>query len=103
MNKKHFFSVVAAAAIIIWTPSAFTQTLEEVVVTAQIREQSLQDVPISVSAIAGEDIADRSVDNLQSLSASVPNFMVVETQIDTSISIRELDQGRIKALNNLFH
>ena len=77
MNKKRFFSVVAAAAIIIWTPSAFTQTLEEVVVTAQIREQSLQDVPISVSAIAGEDIADRSVDNLQSLSASVPNFMVV--------------------------
>ena len=34
------------------------QVLEEVVVTAQIREQSLQDVPISVSAIAGEDIDD---------------------------------------------
>ena len=92
MNKKHFFSVVVATAIIILAPSAFTQTLEEVVVTAQIREQSLQDVPISVSAIAGEDIADRSVDNLQSLSASVPNFMVVETQIDTSISILSLIQ-----------
>ena len=88
--------MVAAAAIIIWTPSAFTQTLEEVVVTAQIREQSLQDVPISVSAIAGEDIADRSVDNLQSLSASVPNFMVVETQIDTSISIRGVRSGANK-------
>ena len=76
------------AILLISAPSAFTQVLEEVVVTAQIREQSLQDVPISVSAIAGEDIDDRSIDSLQTLSASVPNFMVVETQIDTSISIR---------------
>jgi outer membrane receptor protein involved in Fe transport len=83
---------------LLWAPLAFTQVLEEVVVTAQIREQSLQDVPISVSAIAGEDIADRSVDNLQSLSASVPNFMVVETQIDTSISIRGVRSGANKVL-----
>ncbi|MDG2347215.1 MAG: TonB-dependent receptor, partial [SAR86 cluster bacterium] len=79
MFKKYLLNTVFAAGILISSPFAFTQVLEEVVVTAQIREQSLQDVPISVSAISGEDIADRSVDNLQSLSASVPNFMVVET------------------------
>ena len=84
------------AAIFIMSPTLMAQTLEEVVVTAQIREQSLQDVPISISAISGEDIADRSVDSLQSLSASVPNFMVVETQIDTSISIRGVRSGANK-------
>ena len=84
------------AAVLIMSPTLMAQTLEEVVVTAQIREQSLQDVPISISAISGEDIADRSVDNLQSLSASVPNFMVVETQIDTSISIRGVRSGANK-------
>ena len=84
------------AAVLIMSPMLMAQTLEEVVVTAQIREQSLQDVPISISAISGEDIADRSVDNLQSLSASVPNFMVVETQIDTSISIRGVRSGANK-------
>ena len=96
MFIKRFFNLLFAAVLFTWAPLAFTQTLEEVVVTAQIREQSLQDVPISVSAIAGEDIADRSVDNLQSLSASVPNFMVVETQIDTSISIRGVRSGANK-------
>jgi iron complex outermembrane receptor protein len=75
MFTKRFVNAVFAVILFGWAPLAFTQVLEEVVVTAQIREQSLQDVPISVSAISGEDIADRSVDNLQSLSASVPNFM----------------------------
>ena len=96
MFTKRFVNAVFAVILFGWAPLAFTQVLEEVVVTAQIREQSLQDVPISVSAISGEDIADRSVDNLQSLSASVPNFMVVETQIDTSISIRGVRSGANK-------
>jgi outer membrane receptor protein involved in Fe transport len=93
MNSSRLLSAVLAATLLISAPSAFTQVLEEVVVTAQIREQSLQDVPISVSAIAGRDIDNRSIDSLQTLSASVPNFMVVETQIDTSISIRGVRSG----------
>ena len=100
MNNSRILNVVFISALLISTPSAFTQVLEEVVVTAQIREQSLQDVPISVSAVSGEDIADRSVDNLQSLSASVPNFMVVETQIDTSISIRGVRSGANQGLTH---
>ena len=96
MITRRILNAVFATVMLTLAPLAFTQVLEEVVVTAQIREQSLQDVPISVSAIAGEDIADRSVDNLQSLSASVPNFMVVETQIDTSISIRGVRSGANK-------
>ena len=96
MFKSSHINAAIVAILLITSPSASSQVLEEVVVTAQIREQSLQDVPISVSAVSGEDIADRSVDNLQSLSASVPNFMVVETQIDTSISIRGVRSGANK-------
>ena len=92
INRKGIAVAISALA---FSATTFAQ-LEEVLVSAQKREQSLQDVPISVSAIAGEDIADRSVDNLQSLSASVPNFMVVETQIDTSISIRGVRSGANK-------
>ena len=96
MNSKKITNMALTAIILMSSSSAYTQTLEEVIVTAQIREQSLQDVPISVSAIDGEVIEDRSVDNLQSLSASIPNFMVVETQIDTSISIRGVRSGANK-------
>ena len=96
MKNSRLLSAVLIAALLISTPNAFTQVLEEVVVTAQIREQSLQDVPISVSAVAGEDIEDRSIDNLTSLSASIPNFTVAESQIDTSISIRGVRSGSNK-------
>ena len=91
------FSLLAFLPIVGMLPmNAEAQALEEVVVTAQIREQSLQDVPISVTAIDGEVIEDRSVDNLSSLSASVPNFYVAETQIDTTISIRGVRSGANK-------
>lgn len=96
MFKTNIISMAFVTAILIASPVGFTQTLEEVVVTAQIREQSLQDVPISVTAIDGEVIEDRSVDNLSSLSASVPNFYVAETQIDTTISIRGVRSGANK-------
>ena len=96
MLNKYLPNMALAAMLFIASPIAFTQTLEEVIVTAQMREQSLQDVPISVSAIDGETISNRSIDNLSSLSASVPNFMVVETQIDTSISIRGVRSGANK-------
>ena len=91
------FSLLAFLPIVGMLPmNAEAQALEEVVVTAQIREQSLQDVPISVTAIDGEVIEDRSVDSLSSLSASVPNFYVAETQIDTTISIRGVRSGANK-------
>ena len=96
MLNKYLPNMALAVMLFIASPIAFTQTLEEVIVTAQMREQSLQDVPISVSAIDGETISNRSIDNLSSLSTSVPNFMVVETQIDTSISIRGVRSGANK-------
>ena len=40
-------------------------TLEEVVVTAQKRVESLQDVPISLSAMSGERMAEANIINLE--------------------------------------
>lgn len=45
----------------------------EIVVTAQFREQNLQDVPISISAVTAEQLAQRSVGNLTDVARSVPN------------------------------
>ncbi len=50
--------------------------LEEVVVTAQKRAQSLQDVPISVVAFDSEKLAARGIDELTDISASIPSLVV---------------------------
>lgn len=43
-----------AVAMAVGTVDAKAQALEEVIVTAQKREQSLQDVPIAVAAFSNE-------------------------------------------------
>ncbi|WP_313807886.1 TonB-dependent receptor [Sphingobium sp.] len=48
----------------------------DIVVTAQRREQRLQDVPISVSALSADTAAARGVDGTATLQAAVPNLIV---------------------------
>jgi iron complex outermembrane recepter protein len=48
-------------------------TVEEVIVTAQKREQNVQEVPISVSAFTADMLAERAVASVSALSAIAPN------------------------------
>ena len=50
--------------------------LEEVIVTAQKRQQTLQDVPISVSAFSNEMLQTMGIDELEDLGANVPNLFL---------------------------
>ncbi len=55
--------------------TAFTQsTIEEVIVTAQRTEQSLQDVPIAVSAFTEEVLGDRQIEYASDLQLQVPGL-----------------------------
>jgi len=51
-----------------------TTLIEELVVTAQRREQSIQDVPISVSVVTEKFIAENDIRSLQDLNGTVPGF-----------------------------
>lgn len=63
--------------------------VEELIVTAQKREQRLLDVPISVSAFSGRQMAEAGITDLQSLSFAVPGLLVAETGANQRrISIR---------------
>ncbi|WP_354694308.1 TonB-dependent receptor [Elongatibacter sediminis] len=55
-------------------PLAQAQVLEEVVVTAQKREQSLQDVGVSVTAFSGEQIKDLGFTNSVDVIAQTPGL-----------------------------
>lgn len=64
--------------------------LEEVVVTAQKREQSLQDVPIAVSALTGQSIAAAEIRDIRSLQLLSPSVNVTQSAAayQTAINIR---------------
>ena len=52
--------------------------LEEIIVTSQKREQSLEDVPASVSAISGDSVRDYlgSAENIRALAGRVPSLQI---------------------------
>lgn len=67
--------------------------LEEVLVTATLRTESLQDVPVSVSAVSGEKMQEAGIDKIEDLQAYVPNLSMSETGIGTNIYIRGIGSG----------
>lgn len=58
--------------------AAETAEPEEIIVTAQKREETLFDVPLSVTAVTGQDIAQRGSRDLQDLQYSVPGLSISE-------------------------
>lgn len=67
--------------------------LEEIIVTAQHREQSLKDVPISVAVISGDFMKEHSIQRMADLQFSVPNFTMAESGIGTNVFIRAIGSG----------
>jgi iron complex outermembrane receptor protein len=64
--------------------------LDEIVVTAQKRSESVQDVPLSISAIGGQALADRQIVDLASLSEAIPNISFGQEFGQARIAIRGL-------------
>lgn len=50
--------------------------LEEVVVTARRREESLQDIPLSITALNGEQLEQKNINNLENLNTAIPNIAI---------------------------
>ena len=54
--------------------------IEEVIVTAQKREQSLQDVPLSVQALGADQLKQNSVNTLSDISSLTPGLSIGGSQ-----------------------
>jgi iron complex outermembrane receptor protein len=52
------------------------ETAGEIVVTARRREESLQDVPISVTAIGGAELELRNIGNISDINTFLPNVSI---------------------------
>ena len=74
---RKLISTIVGMTMVIVCGTVFAQgsgVLEEVVVTAQKREESLQDVPISITVFSEENFNRRQVDMIGELANIVPSF-----------------------------
>ena len=79
--KKSLILSVSAIGIIVGAEPAFAQIQDdEVIVTATRRAESIQDIPIAVTAILPEDLEKQGVVNVQNLGSVAPSFAVSNAQ-----------------------
>jgi len=96
--KSFKYSAIAAAVLVSSISQAEKLTLEEVVVTAQKRTESMQDVPVSVSALTGDDLSNTGFRDVGDIAAQVPSLMVTTnaSPLNTSFRIRRIgNEGNI--------
>lgn len=78
MNKYERVKYGGLATLLFAAPSihlaAQTNPLEEVVVTAQKRAQSAQDVPIAITALGEQQLEDSGFDNISDLATMGPSM-----------------------------
>ncbi len=67
---------ILVCCLVLFPVAGISQVLEEIIVTAQKREQSLQDVGISVTAFSGEQLKELGLTSTQQLHEQVPGLMV---------------------------
>ena len=103
-----FKQIVLASFIGSLGVSLVAQEVEEVVVTAEKRSESLQDISQAVTALTESDIEEKNITSFVDLSAIVPGVTVAKNEgYKTIISIRgvgnETNQNAIAAPSVAFH
>ena len=67
--------------------------LEVIEVTATKRVESIQDVPMSITAINGSTIEEAGIKDLSEMSAYIPNLSISEGAVNTNIYMRGVGSG----------
>src|SRR2546421_122537 len=93
---RFYVAILAAAALASFAgaptaraqqPAATSGGLEEVIVTAQKREQNLQEIGISLSAVSGSDLAELGVVNATDITKSMPAVVLTQPNGPSSFSL----------------
>jgi iron complex outermembrane receptor protein len=78
------------------SPTADDETIDEVIVTAQKRATSLQDVPFSVAALGAEDIEQSGATNIVDIARNVPGLYIADLGPGQSqVAIRGISAGQV--------
>ena len=92
-NKRLGVAALAAAGMMFLSSTmvlAQGTALEEIVVTAQKREESLQDTPVAVSAFTAAAIEAKGIEDISEVASFTPNLV-----FDTTSPISGLSSGAV--------
>lgn len=103
--KASLYSAVATATLALAAPSmAWAQTetaaessgMDDIVITATKREESLQDVAIAVTAIGAEQLRNEQITDLSQIAAQIPSFTFQsQNSMESEMFIRGVGSVRL--------
>ena len=96
MNHFHTKKLCLSVAIAgVMSSGLAYAAIDEIIVTANKREQSLQDIPLTVSVTSGETIQQSSIVDLIDLQSAVPSLRVnqLQSSAQTNFTIRGFGNG----------
>tara|TARA_S200000501_G_C20850956_1_gene755629 strand:+ start:434 stop:2860 length:2427 start_codon:yes stop_codon:yes gene_type:complete len=98
-----FVSVFFVTILGLNSANAFAQNseslLEEIVVTAQKKEQGLAEVPISIQVISGDRMDDLGITSFDDLQKHIPGVMINKGAASPNIYIRGVGSGTNKGFS----
>ena len=91
-KRRGVTALAAAGTMLLGGEMVLAQgtALEEIVVTAQKREESLQDTPVAVSAFTASAIHDKGIEDISEVASFTPNLV-----FDTTSPISGLSSGAV--------
>ncbi len=110
-NRKFRIHVrqLVLCLVVVWSGSGAAEereatrannaTIEEIVVTATKREQTLQEIPVSVSVVSGDEIEKAQIQDVLDLQSLVPSLTVAQrsSSASTNFLIRGFGNGALNA------
>jgi len=91
MKTKLLTSAVALTLASTAVPVYAQMALEEIVVTSRKVSENIQDIPIAITAVTGEDITNKGITNLMDIARAVPGLKTSQhpsTQSSIMFNIR---------------
>lgn len=109
LTNRHKAAILTAASYVVLSLIVFPAQaveLEEIIVTAQRRAESLQDTPISVTAFTSADLQNKGISDISEIADFTPNMMFDTTAIISGSSsaavifIRGIGQSNFQVTND---
>ena len=68
--------VTAGVPAVAWSEGSDVRVLEEIVVTARRQDETLQDVPVTINSIGGDQLNNFQLDQPAEIAERIPNFNI---------------------------
>ncbi len=94
-TRTPLFGILITGLATSATTATAQAVLEEVIVTAQKRAQSLQDVPLAVSAIDAQAMRDAGIGDIDDLARQVPTLQIQGNNSPLAVNYRVRRVGNI--------